>query len=96
MYAVTVRFTLIDGQASAFMPLVLANARASLSDEPGCRQFDVCTDPDKPGTVLLYELYNTRAAFDAHLASTHFRAFDAAAAPMIAAKDIATFREVTQ
>ena len=96
MYAVTVTFTLHQGQAAAFLPLMLDNARASLRKEPGCRQFDVCTDPDAPDTVFLYELYDDRAAFDAHLASPHFRAFDTAVAGMIADKRIVTFREVAQ
>lgn len=95
MYAVTVTFTLHPERAGDFLPLMHANAARSLADEPGCHRFDVCTDPEAPGTVFLYELYTDRAAFDAHLAAPHFKSFDAATREMIAAKQIRTFREVS-
>ncbi|QBF29943.1 putative quinol monooxygenase [Thalassococcus sp. S3] len=94
MYAVTVTFQIHAEHLDAFLPLMHENAQTSLRDERGCHRFDVCTDPDQPGTVFLYELYDDRAAFDAHLASAHFKRFDAAVSDMIAAKHIATFAEV--
>jgi quinol monooxygenase YgiN len=96
MYAVCVTFKLKSGQSDAFMPLMRANARTSLQHEDGCHQFDVLSDPAKPDQVFLYELYSNRAAFDAHLNSTHFKTFDAASAEMIADKDVQTWGEVTQ
>lgn len=78
------------------MPLMLANARVSLRDEPGCHQFDVLRNTGAPETVFLYELYANRAAFNAHLASTHFQSFDTAVAPMIASKDVQTWDTVKQ
>ena len=75
MFAVTVEFTLDPAQRDAFMPLMLENAERSRQDEPGCRQFDVCTDATRPDRVFLYELYDDAAAFDAQLAAPHFRAF---------------------
>ena len=56
---------------------MLENARASLNDEPGCHQFDVCFAADDPGRCFLYEVYTDRGAFDAHLGMAHFKAFDA-------------------
>lgn len=94
MYAVAVTFTLEPGQMAAFLPPMLENAATSLSQEPGCHRFDVCADPGRPDEVFLYEIYTDRAAFDAHLASAHFVAFDAVAAPMIASKSIATYVQV--
>ena len=63
-------------------------ARTSVEAEEGCVQFDVCTDPDDPTAFFLYELYTDRAAFDAHLASPHFEAFDATVAPWVASKTV--------
>src|SRR5215212_7121531 len=83
MFVVTVEFTLDPAQRDAFMPLMLENAARSCEDEPGCRQFDVCTDPARPDRVFLYELYDDAAAFDAHLAAPHYRAFAVASAPMV-------------
>ena len=92
MYVVTVEFGIGPTQWAQFMLLMLENARRSRSDEPGCRQFDVCVDPARPGTVFLYELYDDPAAFDAHLASPHFKAFAAATEKMIAKRQIATWQ----
>ena len=96
MYAVCVTFHLKTGAADRFGPLMRANAQTSLAQESGCLQFDVLTDAAKPDAVFLYELYTDRAAFDAHLASAHFRSFDAAVADMIANKDIQTWGSVIQ
>ncbi len=96
MYAVCVTFVLAPGQTAAFMPLILENAQTSLTQEPECQQFDVLTDPSKPDQVFLYELYTDRMAFDAHLASVHFKTFDAAVAQMIATKDVQTWEYVAQ
>lgn len=71
-----------------FMPLLRANAAASLALEPGCLQFDVCVDPAERTKILLYEIYVDDAAFAAHLASAHYRAFDEASQAMIARKAV--------
>lgn len=91
MYAVTVTFQAKPDQWEAFLPLMLENARASRETEPGCRQFDVLTDPARPHTVSLYELYDDRTAFDTHLASPHFTAFKAATADMLEVSEIVTW-----
>lgn len=96
MFAVIVTFQIAPGQMQAFMPLMVANAHASLTDEAGCRQFDVATDPARPEEVFLYELYADKAAFDQHLKSPHFKAFDAETAQMIKSKTLATYAKVQQ
>ena len=96
MFAVTVSFTIRAGQMDRFLPLMLENARTSLTDERGCLQFDVCTDLDRSDAVFLYELYDDRAAFDAHLASAHFREVGAQASGLVAEKAVAMFSEVRQ
>lgn len=94
MFAVVVTFGIKFGQIAAFMPDMLANAATSLHAEAGCHRFDVCTDAARPDEVFLYELYTDRSAFDAHLASAHFRAFDAKVATQIETKDVRTFEQV--
>ena len=92
MYVIVVDFEIKPERLAEFMPLMLENARASRETEPGCRVFDVCVDPKKETSVFLYEVYDDRAAFDAHLASEHFKRFDAAVAPMLASKAVRTLR----
>jgi quinol monooxygenase YgiN len=95
MFAVTVRLEVDPAHLEAFLPLMHENAQASLADEPGCHRFDVCTDPARPGEVFLYELYTDGAAFDAHLQTPHFKAFDAAAGPMILGRQLRSYAEVS-
>jgi quinol monooxygenase YgiN len=94
MYVVTVEFAIDPHRFDEFLPLLLDNARRSRDDEPGCRQFDVCVDDARTGAVHLYELYDDRAAFDAHLASPHFRSFAAATQAMITDRALRTWRRV--
>ena len=96
MYAVVVTFEIKEGRFGAFMDAMLQNAQTSRAEEPGCIRFDVCTDPSRPTEVFLYELYTDRAAFEAHLASDHFKGFDAQVAGMIATKDVWTYAEVAR
>ena len=96
MYAVVVKFEVKPDHIEAFMPMMLANARASLHDEEGCHQFDVCTCADRPGEVFLYELYSDAAAFDVHKTMPHFVSFDRATAPMISEKTVTLYEKVAQ
>ena len=95
MYVVTVEFTIDPQRFDQFLPLMLVNAKRSREEEPGCRQFDVCTDEGKPGVVFLYELYDDRAAFDAHLAAAHFKTFDGAVKTMVASKAVHAYELVS-
>lgn len=94
MYCVTVLFTLKPGAAERFVPLVRDNAAQSLLQEPGCHRFDVCHDPGQPDKLFLYELYEDRAAFEAHLGTAHFKAFDAASAGFVAEKQVSAYGRV--
>lgn len=88
MYVIAVNFEIEQARLDEFLPLMKANAAASVRDESGCRQFDVCQDPEAPHHIFLYEVYDDRAAFEAHLGSAHFKAFDAATADMLVAKKV--------
>ena len=94
MYVVTVEFAVKPDSVAAFRPAMLKNAQASLDDEPGCRQFDVCFGKDDPNACFLYEVYDDRAAFDAHLGMAHFKSFDAEVAPMLDGKVVKIFELV--
>ena len=94
MYVVLVDFKVKPERLKDFMPLMLENARASRETEPCCRQFDVCVDPADRTQVFLYEVYDDRKAFDAHLATLHFKQFDPAVAPMVASKAVRMLERV--
>ena len=87
-YVVTVTFEVDPTRFEEFLPLIRANADTSLTEEPGCQQFDVSRDGT---TVFLYEIYESPAAFQAHLAASHFKSFDAAVSDMVVSKDVRIF-----
>jgi quinol monooxygenase YgiN len=89
MLAVAVRFDLREGGLEAFRAALLSNAAATRR-EPGCRQFDVAFSEDRR-RCFLYEVYDDRAAFDAHHDTAHFRAFADASAPLYRDKQVETF-----
>ena len=68
---------------AAFVPLILANAQASVAKEPGCLQFDVTQQADDPTKFALYEVYADAAAFEAHGKMPHVQEFFAASKDMI-------------
>lgn len=85
---VLVEFDIAAGKDSAFLDRVRQQAADSLALEDKCSRFDVATLPDSASTVLLYEIYDDDAAFAEHLASDHFKAFDAEVAGWVTDKRV--------
>ena len=86
---ILVEFTLVPQTRAEFHRLVLENAAASLHDEPGCRRFDVLVLEGEAGDrVVLYEIYDDAAAFDAHLATEHYARFAAATEALVRQKTV--------
>jgi (4S)-4-hydroxy-5-phosphonooxypentane-2,3-dione isomerase len=95
MFVVVVEFTLKPAHREAFVAAMIANARTSLADEPGCHHFDVNVSPDDPLCIHLYELYDDRAAFDAHLQSAHFLSFNETVRDYVADKRVRFYRRLS-
>lgn len=91
MYVVVVHITVHSGAHEAFLLKLMENARTSLRKEPACRRFDVCVEEGNTDRFLLYEIYDDRAGFDAHLASAHYVEFDKSSRSMIAAKSVTCY-----
>jgi len=94
MHIVTVHFHIAPDHREDFLREIKANASRSVEHEPGCRQFDVCVSPDDAGHVFLYEVYDNRAAFDAHLASAHFQRFNSLTTDWVVSKQVESFERV--
>lgn len=86
--AILVEFTVRPDSVERFRELILTNARLSLQDERGCRRFDVLVPDDDPARVVLYEIYDDAAAFDAHIGTPHYRSFATAADDLITTRSV--------
>ncbi|MBS7586614.1 putative quinol monooxygenase [Ancylobacter defluvii] len=74
-FIVIAEFRVKPGAMEAFLAAAGDDARHSVADEPGCRQFDVVRPLGEADSVLFYEVYDSRAAFDAHLQTPHLARF---------------------
>jgi (4S)-4-hydroxy-5-phosphonooxypentane-2,3-dione isomerase len=92
MLALVVEFRIKPAHVDAFDAAIRANAQASVEREPGCRQFDVCRDPDDAALFFLYELYDDEAAIQAHMQSPHFLHMNAATAAWVESKVVRKLR----
>ena len=76
MFVITVKFVINEKDIEKFKVRMLQQARDSLELEINCHQFDVCHDPNNKNIVFLYEIYTDKNAFDIHLNSKHYLAFN--------------------
>jgi autoinducer 2-degrading protein len=91
----TVEFDLTGADAAAFLAAVRENAALSVLHEPGCLRFDVLVPVQGAPSVLLYEIYRSRADFDLHLATDHFLRFEEATRSMVRGKTV-VFHHLTE
>ena len=95
MHVVTVIFEVDPARIEEFRTAMLQQARNSLEREDGCRQFDVCADPEHAERIFLYEIYDDAAAFDLHLARAHFHDFDETVRPWVRSKEIRIWQRIS-
>jgi quinol monooxygenase YgiN len=53
----------------------MARHAAASREEPGCLVFDVCREPGHAAAVVLYEVYEDEAAYQAHRGTAHYARF---------------------
>ena len=93
MYIVTVEIDVDPLFVAPFMEAMHENARNSVALEAGCRRFDVCLAEEDATHVFLYEVYDDRAAFEAHLSTGHYKMFDARVQKWITSKRVRFYRD---
>ena len=62
-----------EGRRGRPRPQLPRAAGGPSREEPGCRFYQPCQDPESPGTFLIFEIYDDQAAYEAHGASEHFQ-----------------------
>ncbi|MGN8157378.1 putative quinol monooxygenase [Salinisphaera sp. RV14] len=90
-FVVIAEFTVKPEQREAFLDHAHEDARQSLTNEPGCHQFDVLVPEDGGNVVVLHEAYTDRAAFDAHRRMPHYQPFKDSTAPLLATDPVVRF-----
>lgn len=85
-YVVTVDFGTAPENFDHFKTIMDQNAKASVADEPGCREFNVYEIAATPNHLFLYEVYDDEAAFQAHLAAPHYKHFKEVSDPIITSR----------
>src|SRR3954447_598125 len=76
------------GMMPAFLDIARQDAHGSVTDEPGCRRFDILHDADDPQRVRFYEVYDDETALAAHRDTPHFKAYAAASPPFIESRNV--------
>ena len=93
MFVITVKFVIHEKYIDKFKTRILQQARDSLELEKDCHEFDVCHDPNDQSVVFLYEIYADRNAFDIHLQSDHYLAFNEEVIPWIKEKFVTQLKK---
>ena len=85
MFVLQVNLRVEPENVDAFMKRALENAGAARK-EPGCRQFEVLVDPKDRTKIMLFEVYDNEAAFEAHQQTRHFKKYLAEAVPLLGSR----------
>ena len=85
MFALVVRFDLLDAQAAERFDALVADLLPQIgAHEPGTLSYVVHTLADAPLSRLFYECYQDRGAFEEHEAQPHTRHFLTEREPLLA------------
>lgn len=94
MFVVIARYRVDPANQERVRQLLVPLAAAS-REEPGNRGYEVLNDLEDPAEFRIIEHYVDRAAFDAHMASTHYEKFGVQGIrPLLADRQFATYEAV--
>lgn len=91
MFVVAVFFEAKRGRADDLKSALVAHAAESRANDPGCEHFDVSQDPVDANAFLLYQVFDSQAAFDAHHEMEHYARFANETEPWVATKRTLTY-----
>jgi quinol monooxygenase YgiN len=70
-------------QLEEYRAAVREQITAAIRDEPGVLVLYAVSDKENPARVTVFEIYRDAAAYQAHLASVHFKKYKAATEKMV-------------
>jgi quinol monooxygenase YgiN len=65
-FAMVATIQTVPGKREEYLKHLKAHARRCLTTEPGTLKFEILVPQDEADTVMLYEVYASPAAFEAH------------------------------
>lgn len=93
-YIVTVGWHIRSDQSEIFAGLAKQQAENSINLEPDCLLFDLCLSQDDPDQFFMYEVYTGYEAFQRHLETEHFKAFNDETTDMVISKNVQAFVKI--
>lgn len=64
--AIVATIKTVEGKRDEYLKHLVAHGKRCLATEPGTLRFDIMLPNDDANTILLYEVYESPEAFDAH------------------------------
>jgi quinol monooxygenase YgiN len=89
-FVLVVNIRIKPESVDSFMKKLTENALEARK-ESGCRQFEVLVDPKERTKIMLFEVYDSENAFEAHQATPHFKKYLAEAVPLLASRERQVF-----
>lgn len=86
MYIIVVGLEIKPEHRQDFIKAALQDGHDSSLNEPGTRRFELLQDESNPNCFYLSEVYEDKAAFEAHANGPYFQAFVAAVSAYYAQK----------
>lgn len=91
MFVVAVFIEAQRGHADALRSALVALAAEARANERGCQHFDVSADPLDSASFLVYQVFDSEAAFNAHHELEHYARFASQIEPWVASKRSLTY-----
>ena len=85
-FVLVVNISIKPENVAAFMSEITANALAARK-ETGCKQFEVLVDPQDKTKLMLFEVYDSEAAFQQHQGTAAFKHYLEKAVPLLASRE---------
>ena len=86
-YVNAVDLDIVAADRDKFLALAKENGAAAVK-EPGCHEFNIGVSQKDPNHIVLFEVWDSAAALDAHRATDHFKAYMSATKDMVAKRDL--------
>lgn len=83
MYSIFVSINVKPEHVDGFRKASLAEAKGTISGEPGVFQFHMLDDKDNPNRFYFFEIFEDEAAIDAHWQTENFRTWWDRIQPML-------------